>query len=198
MRARICSAISCDVFARVVCLRLRRVAKLSTYSISPVPHALATHYFLRLTRARGRRFLRGCKILLNDFWYFSSLKSTIREKFLYDTSLSEFFSLVRKERKGQKEERFDSRLGDADTHASRMCQFPRRPAMIHKSTFPVLLPWLVFSTLSRTFSPWRKFSLRGQGWRRPFSCASSSFRIARPVYSCECLNPARDNPASAR
>ena len=28
----------------------------------------------------------------------------IKEKFLYDTSLSEFFSLVRKERKGQKEE----------------------------------------------------------------------------------------------
>ena len=43
MRARICSAISCAVFARVVCLRLRRVAKLSTYSVSPVPHALATH-----------------------------------------------------------------------------------------------------------------------------------------------------------
>ena len=119
-------------------------------------------------------------------------------KYIKETFLLTFFSLVRKERKGQKEERFDSRLGDADTHASRMCQFPRRPAMIHKSTFPVLLPWLVFSTLSRTFSPWRKFSLRGQGWRRPFSCASSSFRIARPVYSCECLNPARDNPASAR
>ena len=34
----------------------------------------------------------------------SSLKSTIKEKLLYDTSLSEFFSLVRKERKGQKEE----------------------------------------------------------------------------------------------
>ena len=33
-----------------------------------------------------------------------------------------FFSLVRKERKGQKEESFDSRLGDADTHASHMCQ----------------------------------------------------------------------------
>jgi len=31
-------------------------------------------------------------------------KSTIKEKFLYDSSLSEFFSLVRKERKGQKEE----------------------------------------------------------------------------------------------
>ena len=34
----------------------------------------------------------------------SSLKSTIKEKLLYDTYLSEFFSLVRKERKGQKEE----------------------------------------------------------------------------------------------
>ena len=33
-----------------------------------------------------------------------SLKSTIKEKLLYDSSLSEFFSLVRKERKGQKEE----------------------------------------------------------------------------------------------
>ena len=31
-------------------------------------------------------------------------KSTIKEKLLYDTYLSEFFSLVRKERKGQKEE----------------------------------------------------------------------------------------------
>ena len=44
--------------------------------------------------------------------------------FLYDSSLSEFFSLVRKERKGQKEEGIDSRLGDADTHASHMCQSP--------------------------------------------------------------------------
>ena len=35
-----------------------------------------------------------------------SLKSTIKEKLLYDSSLSEFFSLVRKERKGQKEECF--------------------------------------------------------------------------------------------
>ena len=37
------------------------------------------------------------------FW---SLKSARREKFLYVSSLSEFFSLVRKERKGQKEECF--------------------------------------------------------------------------------------------
>ena len=42
------------------------------------------------------------------------MKSTIKEKLLYDSSLSEFFSLVRKERKGQKEEGIDSRLGDAD------------------------------------------------------------------------------------
>ena len=47
---------------------------------------------------------RTARVLLADFWYFSSLKSTIREKLLYDSSLSEFFSLVRKERKGQKEE----------------------------------------------------------------------------------------------
>ena len=46
--------------------------------------------------------------------YFSAMKSTIKEKLHYDTSLSEFFSLVRKERKGQKEESIDSRLGDAD------------------------------------------------------------------------------------
>ena len=38
------------------------------------------------------------------------------------TFLIVFFSLVRKERKGQKEEGIDSRLGDADTHASHMCQ----------------------------------------------------------------------------
>ena len=38
------------------------------------------------------------------FWYFWSCKSTIKEKLHYDSSLSEFFSLVRKERKGQKEE----------------------------------------------------------------------------------------------
>ena len=65
---------------------------------------------------------RTARVLLADFWYFWSYKSTIKEKLLYDTSLSEFFSLVRKERKGQKEESIDSRLGDADTHASHMCQ----------------------------------------------------------------------------
>ena len=45
-----------------------------------------------------------------------------KEKLLYDSFPIVFFSLVRKERKGQKEESFDSRLGDADTHAPHMCQ----------------------------------------------------------------------------
>ena len=49
---------------------------------------------------------RTARVLLADFWYFWSCKSTIRENLLYDSSLSEFFSLVRKERKGQKEECF--------------------------------------------------------------------------------------------
>ena len=84
-------------------MRLRRAAKLPIFTLSCA--ARTCHAWLaRLTRARGRRFLRGWKILLIDFWYFSSLKSTIKEKFLYVSSLSEFFSLVRKERKGQKEE----------------------------------------------------------------------------------------------
>ena len=43
-------------------------------------------------------------------------------KILKVTFLIVFFSLVRKERKGQKEESIDSRLGDADTHAPHMCQ----------------------------------------------------------------------------
>ena len=64
-------------------------------------------WLARLTRARRRWFgRRTAQVLLADFWYFSSQKSTIKEKLLYDSSLSEFFSLVRKERKGQKEERF--------------------------------------------------------------------------------------------
>ena len=58
----------------------------------------------RLTRARGVSSQREGNALFADFWYFWSRKSTIKEKLLYDSSLSEFFSLVRKERKGQKEE----------------------------------------------------------------------------------------------
>ena len=46
----------------------------------------------------------------------------VSPKYIKETFLIVFFSLVRKERKGQKEESVDSRLGDADTHAPRMCQ----------------------------------------------------------------------------
>ena len=81
MRARICSVFSCDMFARVVWLRLRRVRDYR-FSLSYLPHALATHYFLRLTRARGRRFLRGWKILLNDFCRaFGHSKARERKRF---------------------------------------------------------------------------------------------------------------------
>ena len=85
MRARICSASSCDMFARVVCLRLRR-AQNRQLSIYPLPHAIATHYFLRLTRARGKSSQREGNALFDDFWYFSSQKSMIKEKLLYVSS----------------------------------------------------------------------------------------------------------------
>ena len=53
---------------------------------------------------QGESSQREGNALFDDFWYFWSRKSTIKEKLHYDSSLSEFFSLVRKERKGQKEE----------------------------------------------------------------------------------------------
>ena len=49
-------------------MRLRRAVKLPIFDLSFA--ARTCHAWLaRLTRARGRRFLRGWKILLNDFWY---------------------------------------------------------------------------------------------------------------------------------
>ena len=78
MRARICSAFSCAMFARVVWLKPWRAAKLPIFTLSFA--ARTRHAWLvRLTRARGGCFLRGRKALLNDFWYFSSLKSTIKK-----------------------------------------------------------------------------------------------------------------------
>ena len=66
MRARICSAFSCDMFARVVWLRLRRAAKPPTFDLSLAAHTCHA-WLARLTRARGGCFLRGRKALLNDF-----------------------------------------------------------------------------------------------------------------------------------
>ena len=68
MRARICSAFSCDMFARVVQLKLR-VARHCRFPLCPLPHTLATHYFLRLTRARGVSSQREGNALFDDFWY---------------------------------------------------------------------------------------------------------------------------------
>ena len=157
MRARICSALSCDMFARVVWLRLRR-ARDSRLSLCHLPHALATHYFLRLTRARGVSSQREGNALFADFWYFWSRKSTIKEKLFYVSSRANnvrpyhdpksrqqpkqeiksfirfFFCRSRRKRESYQKENADidvSRsaeclpsLGDADTHAPRMCQFP--------------------------------------------------------------------------
>ena len=66
MRARICSAISCDMFARVVYLRLRGAAKPSIFALPRT--ARTCHAWLaRLTRARGERFQREGKALFDDF-----------------------------------------------------------------------------------------------------------------------------------
>ena len=84
MRARICSALSCDMFARVVWLKLWGAAKSPTFTLSFA--ARTCHAWLaRLTRARGKSSQREGNALFDDFWYFWSRKSTINEKFLYDS-----------------------------------------------------------------------------------------------------------------
>ena len=66
-------------------MKPRRIAKLPIFA---PPFAARTRHarLARLTRARGGCFLRGRKALLNDFWYFCSCKSTIKEKYLYVSS----------------------------------------------------------------------------------------------------------------
>ena len=81
-------------------MRLRR-AQNHRFSLYPLPHALATHYFLRLTRARGRCFLRGRKALLNDFWYFSSRKSTpflLKKKLSRATAVARFLFFAKRKK----------------------------------------------------------------------------------------------------
>ena len=79
MRARICSASSCDMFARVVWLKPWGVAKLPIFTLSFAAHTCHA-WLARLTRARGKSSQREGNALFDDFWYFSSVKSTIREK----------------------------------------------------------------------------------------------------------------------
>ena len=66
-------------------MRLRRAVKLPTFALSLA--ARTRHAWLaRLTRARGKRYIREGNALLYDFWYFWSYKSTIKEKFLHVSS----------------------------------------------------------------------------------------------------------------
>ena len=52
----------------------------------PVPHALATHYFLRLTRARGKSFQREGNALFDDFCRaFGHSKAREEKKSLHDS-----------------------------------------------------------------------------------------------------------------
>ena len=85
MRARICSAFSCDMFARVVWLKSWGMAKPPIFAL---PRAARTRHawLARLTRARGVSFQGEGNALFDDFWYFSSLKSTIKKKFLHVSS----------------------------------------------------------------------------------------------------------------
>ena len=67
-------------------MRLRRAAKPPTFAL-PLAARTRHAWLARLTRARRQWFgRRTARVLLADFWYFSSRKSTIREKFLYDSS----------------------------------------------------------------------------------------------------------------
>ena len=67
-------------------VKIAESGKTTDFTFVPLPHALATHYFLRLTRARGKSSQREGNALFDDFWYFSSLKSTIKKKLLYVSS----------------------------------------------------------------------------------------------------------------
>ena len=74
MRARICSALSCDMFARVVWLKLWRAAKLPIFAL---PCAARTCHarLARLTRARGKSSQReGGKPFLMTFGTFGHAK----------------------------------------------------------------------------------------------------------------------------
>ena len=60
-------------------------ARLSAFTLSFAAHTCHA-WLARLTRARGVSSQREGNALFDDFWYFSSLKSTIKEKLFYDSS----------------------------------------------------------------------------------------------------------------
>ena len=65
-------------------MRLRRAAKPPIFAL-PLAARTRHAWLVRLTRARGKRYQREGNALFDDFWYFSSCKSTIKEKLLYDS-----------------------------------------------------------------------------------------------------------------
>ena len=142
-------------------MRLRR-ERYCRLLLCPIAARTCHAWLVRLTRARGKSSQREGNALFDDFWYFWSRKSTIKEKFLYVSSRandvrpyhdpkcrqqpkekSNLHSLFLLQNQAQKKklskrkrrnklsrsaEHDESyacpRLGDADTHAPRMCQFP--------------------------------------------------------------------------
>ena len=57
------------------------------FSLCPFAARTCHAWLVRITRARRRWFgRRTARVLLADFWYFSSRKSTIKEKLLYVSS----------------------------------------------------------------------------------------------------------------
>ena len=78
-------------------VRLRRTSRLILWCVSGCEHSKIGFILIvpsaRVSdprppctfsgRARGKRYIRERNALLYDFWYFSSRKSTIKEKYLY-------------------------------------------------------------------------------------------------------------------
>ena len=63
-------------------MRLQRAEKSPAFAL--LYHARTRHAWLaRLTRARGKSSQREGNALFDDFWYFWSCKSTIKEKLLH-------------------------------------------------------------------------------------------------------------------
>ena len=87
MRARICSVISCAMFARVVQLKLRGARN---YRLAPLTRAARTRHALLLATnsCTPRRFgRRTARVLLADFCRaFGHSKAREEEKLLYDSS----------------------------------------------------------------------------------------------------------------
>ena len=120
LRARICSAFSCDMFARVVWLRLRRVRD---YRISfcYLPHALATHYFLRLTRARRTRFGRRTReSSLLTFGTFGHTKVQEKKSSFMILLFQSSFRLSEKNEKDKKRNALTP-VSATPTHMLRIC-----------------------------------------------------------------------------